>query len=376
MAAGVVFAVFNAPSLLTAAGRIGTIAAPAASVGVGLSAAAMVNRGRLNHLAHAAVGARVPLASTVRAAAVAFAANKVAKSAGLSGFAVFVRHGRRHRCATVQVVAACTVASVCCFAALGVLLGAAFAVLAVRGALEGWWLAAACGYAASAVGVALAIGLVLHSRRGRRLACVGWVRGRTRLAHALRRRRAVAPTASVTEAGSGPAATAAAVAAAEAWAEGLRAITGQALRRPGTTAAVLAHAVASKVLGAAMLAAAAAAVRAGLPLESVLLAYGASLAASSASLLPGGLGTVEASLGGVLVAAGVPGPTAVLTVALYRVFDLWLPVAVGAALGRRELRAAAGREAASSGPVARRRAGLPGEVPPPPAGVSVAPVVA
>ena len=40
-----------------------------------------------------------------------------------------------------------------------VLLGAAFAVLAVRGALEGWWLAAACGYAASAVGVALAIGL-------------------------------------------------------------------------------------------------------------------------------------------------------------------------------------------------------------------------
>lgn len=337
LAAFGVFVALNGSSVATAASRAHTIAPAAAALGAGLSVLAMANRGRLNHLAHAAVGLRVPFASTVRASAVAFTANKVARSAGVSGLAVFVRHGRRHRLAAPAVVAAGAVATASCFAALGLALVAAFAVVAAQGDLQGWWLAAAAGYGVTAAGLTALLLVALHRGDALDRLC--------RLPARLRRRprpRCLGGTGASDpdraglgfgRLGDGPA-----EAEAAAWADVLR----TALRRAGTnrsaTAGAVAHATASKVIGALLLATSVAAVGPALPLSTVLVAYGASLAAASASILPGGLGAVEASLGGVLASAGLSPSSAVLAVALYRIFDLWLPVAVGAVLGRGELR--------------------------------------
>ncbi len=51
-------------------------------------------------------------------------------------------------------------------------------------------------------------------------------------------------------------------------------------------------------------------------------------------IFPGGLGFVEVSLGAVLIAYGVDGATASTAVVLYRLLQLWFPIAIGAVCGR------------------------------------------
>ncbi len=64
---------------------------------------------------------------------------------------------------------------------------------------------------------------------------------------------------------------------------------------------------------------------------AVLLAFAATALVALLPLTPGGLGLVEASLGGLLVLAGVPGPRAILATLAYRLGSYWLPILVGAA---------------------------------------------
>ncbi len=62
----------------------------------------------------------------------------------------------------------------------------------------------------------------------------------------------------------------------------------------------------------------------------VLLAYVLSLALALVPVTPGGLGFVEAGLTSILVLAGVSADAAVLAVLLYRTFQFWLPIPIGA----------------------------------------------
>jgi uncharacterized protein (TIRG00374 family) len=62
----------------------------------------------------------------------------------------------------------------------------------------------------------------------------------------------------------------------------------------------------------------------------VLLAYVLSLALALVPVTPGGLGFVEAGLTSILVLAGVSTDAAVLAVLLYRTFQFWLPIPIGA----------------------------------------------
>jgi uncharacterized protein (TIRG00374 family) len=61
----------------------------------------------------------------------------------------------------------------------------------------------------------------------------------------------------------------------------------------------------------------------------VLLAYSAAGIVSLLPLTPGGLGIVEASLGGLLVLAGVSAGYAVLATLAYRIASYWLPLLAG-----------------------------------------------
>ena len=60
--------------------------------------------------------------------------------------------------------------------------------------------------------------------------------------------------------------------------------------------------------------------------------------ASLVGPIPGGVGVADASLGALLVANGVAGPTAAAAVLAFRLLDLWLPLLVGAAAGARQYR--------------------------------------
>ena len=65
------------------------------------------------------------------------------------------------------------------------------------------------------------------------------------------------------------------------------------------------------------------------PWAGLLLAYGASQAAGALVPLPGGLGVVDGSLFGSLVAIGVAPHHAVAVVALYRIVGYWVPALAG-----------------------------------------------
>jgi uncharacterized protein (TIRG00374 family) len=102
------------------------------------------------------------------------------------------------------------------------------------------------------------------------------------------------------------------------------------------------HAVLWPLIGMALLWTVCAGVGVGLGVEAVAVTYCLGTTFSIIGLLPGGLGFAELSMGATLTAFGVDAGHAVAVIALYRLFDLWLPVTVGA-LTLRRTRAGADR---------------------------------
>ena len=314
------FAIRNGSQLAAAFAGITRMAMWPASAGVGLSITAIANRGQLNRAAYRAAGMDIGSFAMTRTSAVGFAANKVVKSGGAAGLSVFVRDGRRQGLPSGKVAASCVLVACASFAALGVLLAATVILLAVAGRLTGWWMAAAAGFSLYGLAVVAAGLLATHSRpRAVRLVC-RVQRGLARVRH----RRSTAALAAA------PSSTSAVDALFDALA--------QARRRPRRTGRIIGHAIASKVLGASMLMAAAHA--AGIPLSvaTAVVIYATALAASFVSIVPGGVGVVEASTGAMLISNGAPVPAAVLAVAVFRILDLWLPVMAGAVIGWKDVR--------------------------------------
>lgn len=297
--------------------NLGTLDARYAAMGIVCSGLAIVNRGLLNRAAHRAVGIDAGAAAMTQTAAMGFAAQKMVKSAGAVGLAVFVREGRRRGHAPGEVAAACVLSAVASFVALGVLLVAAIVVLAASGRLTGWWIAAAVGFALYATTVAVVAVVVARSRSA---ALRLWTVGQRVRDRILRRDESNVDTM-VTDQLFDALAT--------------------ARGRGAEVRTLLAHGVASKALGALMLAAAVAAV--GLPVTSsgAIVVYATALAASMVTIVPGGVGTVEGSTTALLVASGAALAPATLAVVLFRGFDLLMPVAAGAVVARGRLRAPA-----------------------------------
>jgi uncharacterized membrane protein YbhN (UPF0104 family) len=295
-------------------GRLSSVDPRLAVMGLAVSSAAIVNRGMINRAAHAAVGLDVGVGEMTRTSAVAFAAQKFMKSAGAVGLAVFVRHGRRRDRAAGTVATACVLTAVGAFVGLGVVLAVTIGVLATTGRLTGWWLAAAAGFGVWSILVGV-VGAALL--RGRRTAAWVW----TRIQRVRRWRGRLAPGA------IDPPMPTAVFEALD-----------RSRRHRGALRRLVAHCVLGKCLGAAMLfvALVAAGVTTG-PTE-ILVVYATALAASLLSILPGGIGTVEGSTMALLVAGGADPAAAVLAIGLFRAFDLWLPLLVGAALARTEAR--------------------------------------
>lgn len=242
--------------------------------------------------------------------------NTVTKSGGMAGLVLFTAEGRRRRLSRGPVVAAYVLASVVSELGFALVLVVALVVVTADGRLSGPEVAASIAFA---LYLTVRLGLVVVAVRSRTaLRRLYALPGRV----LARLRRRPAPVADPT--------------AADELADAA------ALLRtdPARCLPALGFAVGLELLGVAMLWAVLEALGARPSVAVPFVAYAVSVLFVIVGVLPGGLGLVEVSMGAVLTSFDVPVAKAAAAVALYRVFELWIPVAVGAVAAHRVRRAA------------------------------------
>jgi lysylphosphatidylglycerol synthetase-like protein (DUF2156 family) len=106
-------------------------------------------------------------------------------------------------------------------------------------------------------------------------------------------------------------------------------------RNPRAFAKPVGFAAAIEVIGVSTLWAALAAFGQGRGLTTPLIGYSAGVVFSAVGFLPAGLGFAEAGLGLALSRGGVAGASIALVVVTYRVFEAWVPFALGAVAAHR-----------------------------------------
>ncbi len=247
--------------------------------------------------------------------------NLVSKTGGIGGIALYLREGRRTGESAARITAGYFTAYVLGYLAYFTVLIAALVLLYVRGSLSTAEAVAAGAIFAivMALGGAAALGMRSEASLER---MYGLATRPLNLAARMLRRPQVVDRA----------------AAREHAAELYDAIA-HMKQHPRSYVVPAAHALGVELLGVAVLYLVALALHADISFELALAAYAISLLFSMIAIKPAGLGFVEASLSVLLVSFGV-GQTEAIAVALgFRLFDFWLPVALGA-LSLRLLRAA------------------------------------
>ncbi len=101
-------------------------------------------------------------------------------------------------------------------------------------------------------------------------------------------------------------------------------------RNPIRVVRPLCHALLSECIGVCILWASLASLGVKSAIAVPLVGYTISILFSIVGFLPGGLGIVELSLAGALVSMGITVGKAAAAVAIFRIFELWLPASIGA----------------------------------------------
>jgi len=235
----------------------------------------------------------------------AVALNSAVKSGGMAGLAPFLQLGRRRGVPDTDVAAGYLLATVAADVGFLLVVGATVVVLAADGDLSGADLWAGGVFLLL---LALRLGLLVGAARNpavlRRVLGVA-----ARLRARVLRRPAGEPD----------------LQRADQVAAALR----QASARPGRVLLPIAAATVVDLAAVAMLYAAVAAVGGGTDLRLALVAYVSSGLFAAIGPLPGGLGVVEVGTVAVLVAGGLPLAEATAAVALFRLAEFWLPLALG-----------------------------------------------
>lgn len=261
-----------------------------------------------------ATGTRMRLRSVAVAACVAHFLNLTTKSAGAAGLAGFRAEARRAELSETSVTAGYVLAALFTEWAFAAALMASLVLLATEGGLSAADIAGSVVFVVYAGSrIAILVTAIRDRYKLRRLMQLP-----TRMWSWLCRR---SPSAGIKRSDS----------AADDVFDSL-----QLVRDRGRALLPAAgHAVATEMIATGILWACLHAVGASLgPLQS-LVAYSISGLFGIVGFLPGGLGFVEVSLSAVLVRFGTAGVTAASAVMLYRVFEWWIPVAVGAAFAHR-----------------------------------------
>jgi hypothetical protein len=237
-----------------------------------------------------------------------YAINKVVKSGGVAGVVAYLAEARHRHLDRSRVVGAYVAVRISDSLALCACIVAALALGAASGALHGVMLVGLLAALVYGVGLTVAA-LVMTRSRARFDAVLAGPRWCLR-----RVRRGLGRPDSSTR--TGPE-------------DDLFAAIGALRARPRRCAPLLAAATGGKLISALSLYAILAAVGVHLGIATTVVIFVLTLVASAVGPFPAGLGTTEASLGALLMAHGVAGAVAAGAVLLFRVLDLWLPIAVG-----------------------------------------------
>lgn len=238
--------------------------------------------------------------------------NAVVKSGGMAGLAVFSGDAHRRGVPRGTVVAAYVVSVVLLDAAFGLSLVAGIVLLAAVGRLSAVVLVASAVFA---VYLASRLALVVYGARSPAV-----VRRLYALPHHVLRRIGLGRRAATWT--------------IDEEAEEVFEAASMLRRRPLAVAPVMAWALGLQVVGVAELAAVLTAVDGARGVDVAVAGYTMSLLFGIVWVLPSGAGFTELSLGVVLVSFGSTVAEATAAVALYRLVQLWLPVAVGAVAAR------------------------------------------
>jgi uncharacterized membrane protein YbhN (UPF0104 family) len=312
------FLLTHADGFLPAFGQVAGLGPTALPVGLALVALGVLNRALQAHASFRLVELPARFGTMVHLSATSYATNKMVKSAGTAGLVPFLAHADRAGHERAPVVAAylstklAETMSLCCLIGVAVVAGAA------TGGLHGsalWGALASAGYA-------LVVGAALVLIAGRRSVVAAIAKRARRVAFHFRSRFG-RPQPEPGGACAGHELSCAM--------DRLRADPRAAIPLVGT-------AFAGKLLGCAGLFMVLTGLGIHLGVATTLLVYTLTLMVALVGPIPGGIGIADASLGALLVANGVSGPSAAAAVVAFRLLDLWIPLLVGAAAGAGQYR--------------------------------------
>lgn len=283
------------------------------ALALGVCLAGIANQAAMHHGAQRAMGLAPPFGSSLRAGAAAQFLNLVAKSGGMAGIGAFLR-ARAEWDPPGPVVVAYVLATLLGQLSFAAVLGLSLVLIWADGRLTAADVAASVVFAAIMAAALGALAAGVRSREALR-------RMHALPARVARRARALVGL---------PGARAAPAEEDHSSADDLYEAVQVLARRPQAAGRATVHAFGVEALGALLLWSVLRAVGEHPGLRLAMVAYAISVLFAIVGFLPGGLGFVEAGLGSVLVSYGVAGPAAVAAVVLYRLFELWVPVAVGA----------------------------------------------
>ena len=312
------FVIAHADGFLPAIGEVAGLGPAALPIGLAIVAIGVLNRGLQAHASFRLVELPAHFGAMLHLSATSYATNKVVKSAGTAGLVPYLAHADRAGECRARVSAAylatklAETVSLCCLIGLAVVAGAA------TGGLHG---AALWGTVASAA-YALVVGTALVFIAGRRSLVEGIAVRMRRVAFRFRDRFG-RPHPEPGGACAG---------------HELSSAMDRMRADPRAAVPLLGTAFAGKLLGCAGLFMVLTGLGIHLGLATTLLVYTLTLMVALVGPLPGGIGIADASLGALLVANGVSGPSAAAAVVAFRLLDLWLPLLVGAAAGARQYR--------------------------------------
>ncbi len=296
--------------LRSSAGVLADLALVPFLIAVGLSGLGLLNRAGQLRAAHRLAGLEADLRSMGRVSAAGYALNKVVKTGGLGGVALYVRHGRRRGFVAGSVLAACLVNSLAGQAAMVAVVVIALGSMIVTTPMAGSLIVAAALVAALALIGLPAVAATCVRSRGLVERCYDLpftLAGRFAARFGMR-----SPTVPDR-------------AHLDRFYDAITTLRVD----PGSSLPVLAHALAAKVIGASVLVACLAAVGADIGPGAALLVYALALVAAASTILPGGVGAVEATMTVLLTSYGVPTSVALAGTLAFRLLDLWLPIVVG-----------------------------------------------
>lgn len=238
--------------------------------------------------------------------------NIISKSGGLGGIALYLQEGRRSGESSARITAAYLAAYVLGYVAYFAVLIAALVLLYVRGSLQTAEVAASIVILAIVVVSVIVMATGLRSKATLERLYLLAARPVNLVARPLRRPPFIDRET-----------------AAETVSELYDAVS-HVKRNPAAYVVPFAHALLVEVIGVATLYVVARSLYAEVRFDAALVSYAVSILFSMVAVTPGGLGFVEASLGVLLVSFGVDRHTAIAVALIYRLYEFWIPLVLGA----------------------------------------------